>query len=206
MDLMVVDDHPLVIEGLQMILADTEFNVIADSSNISDAIDKYEKYKPELSLVDLRLGKENGLSFIEKAKELNHNSKFVIFSSDADRKCFDKSREMSVDGYILKDAFPEELVYALKVVGKGRKYYDPKLMDYVMHDDKVDDKISDITSRELEILEELGKGNNNKLIAENLFISEHTVKKHVSRILSKLELEDRTQAALYANKHNISAF
>lgn len=205
MKILVVDDHPLITEGLQMILSGSIFEIVGEATIIDDALKAYEKIKPELTLVDIRLGNENGLDFIEKFKDTNDKGKFVVFSSDGANANFRRAQQMNVDGYILKDAFPEELVYALNIISKGRKYYDPKLMEAAFHSkDKESSLLEDITPREIEILAELGRGLNNKVIAEKLFISEYTVKKHVSRLLFKLELEDRTQAALFAYKHNIT--
>jgi len=98
----------------------------------------------------------------------------------------------------LKEALPEELLYALRLVGRGRKYYDPVLLEY-----KLQEGNDNLTLREKEVLQKLGQGLNNQEIADELFISENTVKKHVSQILAKLNLHDRTQAALYANNMNI---
>ena len=97
---------------------------------------------------------------------------------------------------------PEEIVNALRLVSKGRKYYDPSMMEIMMKKEKLD-HIEQLTSRELEVLAALGEGLKNKDIAKQLFITEYTVKKHVSQILGKLGLSCRTQAALYASTRGI---
>lgn len=206
MKLLIVDDHPLVVEGLHVVLQHTDLEIVASASCIEDACTKVVEVKPEMILVDLRLGQECGLDFIERARQTGYEGKLVIFSSDANRACFDSIQNGLVDGYVLKDAFPDELVYALKVIGRGRKFYDPKVMENMLQPVEKNENIpEDMTPREVEILGQLAKGLNNKAIAEKLYISEYTVKKHVSRILGKLELQDRTQAALYAYKRNLTA-
>ena len=112
------------------------------------------------------------------------------------KKDFRRARELGVDGYVLKEAFPEELIAAIRLVYRGRKYYDPSMVDLVMNKDEDDSLIEQLTPRELEVLRALGEGLNNKDIAKKLFITEYTVKKHVSQILAKLDLTGRTQAAL----------
>jgi two-component system nitrate/nitrite response regulator NarL len=105
-----------------------------------------------------------------------------------------------VDGYILKEALPEELVAAVRLVNNGRRYYDPETIDSIVHKED-NDPFKKLTKREKEILYALTEGLSNKAIAEKFFITENTVKKHIGSLLNKLELQDRTQAALFAFSH-----
>jgi two-component system nitrate/nitrite response regulator NarL len=118
---------------------------------------------------------------------------------------FLKAEEVGVDGYVLKEALPEELLYAIKIVSQGRKYYDPTLLELKMKE-TANDPINELTPREQDVLMALGEGLPNREIAKRLFITEYTVKKHVSQILSKLELADRTQAALFASSRGLAGF
>jgi two-component system nitrate/nitrite response regulator NarL len=102
-----------------------------------------------------------------------------------------------VEGYVLKEALPEELLNAIRLVSKGRRYYDPEILDSIMSH-RESDPLERLTARELEILASLAEGLSNKAIAERHYISENTVKKHIVNILDKMEFQDRTQAALYA--------
>lgn len=202
MNLMAVDDHPMVLEGLEKILgSEDEFDLIAMTQNTKDAMAVLKSRDVDLVLVDLRLGVENGFELIEMGKKLNANMKFAVLSSALERDYIQKAKSLDVMGYLLKDAFPEELIYAIKMMGKGRKYYDPKILEYAMKDGNKNQKLDEMTPRELEVLGLLAAGLSNKSIARTLFISECTVKKHVSQILQKLGVEDRTQAALYAYKN-----
>lgn len=115
---------------------------------------------------------------------------------------------MQIEGVCLKEAFPEDLLYGIEVVARGRKYYDPVLMGSIMDHKSAREKqeLSELTPKELEVLMSLGKGRSNKEIANALYITEFTVKKHVSQVLAKLELADRTQAALYALSKGLVQF
>lgn len=119
------------------------------------------------------------------------------------------AKEIRVDGYVLKEALPEELIHALKIISKGRKYYDPGVLELIIKSNdpfEDDGHLEQLTPKEKEVLMELGKGRSNKEISQVLYITEYTVKKHVSQILAKLDLTDRTQAALYANVKGLATY
>ncbi len=203
MKVLIVDDHPLVREGLAAILStESSIATVEQAATCNKAVKKIQQLEPDIVLVDLRLGRECGLDLIPKARKNNSTCKFVVLTSSSDRNDFKRAEELDVDGYILKDAYPEEILLGIKLVSRGRKYYDPSILEIML---KKQDRgsIEELTPREQEVLRELGKGKTNKQIAQNLFITEYTVKKHVSQILAKLGLADRTQAALYANSHEV---
>ena len=194
MRIMIVDDHPLVRKGLISVLSlENNIEVIGEASNNNDAIKFITDKKPDIALVDLRLGNENGLYIIDYFNKKNTECKFMILTSSANEWDFKKAQELGAQGYILKEALPEELIYAIQLVARGRKYYDPGILDEIMNESL----LGELSEREQEVLMSLGEGLSNKEIAEKLFISIFTVKKHVSQVLEKLDLADRTQAALY---------
>lgn len=200
MTLVSIDDYPLSRQGLMAVLGLEEgFEFVGEASCINEARDVIFRLKPEIVIVDLKLKDECGFDIISEVKVSNNNCKVVVLTSSLDPDDFKRASEFGVDGYILKDAMPEEIVNAVRLVSKGRKYYDPSIMEILIKKEKLDN-IEQLTPRELDVLAALGKGLNNKNIAAQLFISEYTVKKHVSQILAKLGLNGRTQAALYANK------
>ncbi|MCL6572504.1 MAG: response regulator transcription factor [Bacillus sp. (in: Bacteria)] len=203
MKVVIVDDHPLVRRGLASILSlDGSMEVLGEATNSIEAMALFTTAKPDLALVDLRLAAESGLDLIVEAMEKGIICKFVVLTSSTDEEDFNRAKEIGVAGYILKEAFPEELIHALRIIGKGRKYYDPGVLDLVMKSSEPlddDGHFEQLTPKEKEILIELGKGHSNKKISQTMYITEYTVKKHVSQILAKLGLADRTHAALYAN-------
>ena len=203
MKIVIIDDHPLIRKGLKSAFSlEEEIEVVGEATNSKDALSLLKSCPADIAIVDLRLGEESGLSLIKSAIEQQVNCKFVILTSSTSEADFVKAKEIGVAGYLLKEALPEELLHGLRLIYKGRKYYDPSVFDFMMDAEasvENDNHIELLTPKEKEILIELGKGRSNKDISKTMYISEFTVKKHISQIFSKLDLSDRTEAALYAN-------
>jgi two-component system, NarL family, nitrate/nitrite response regulator NarL len=202
MKVLIVDDHPLVRKGLNTILTLEGMDVVGEARNHKDAIELFKTKEADLALIDLRLGDESGLDLIAEALQLKLGCKFIVLTSSTDETDFTRAKKIGVDGYVLKEALPEELIHALRVIARGRKYYDPGVMDLLIDSNnpvQVDGQFEQLTPKEKEVLLELGMGHSNKEISQKLDITEYTVKKHVSQVLAKLNLADRTHAALYAN-------
>lgn len=199
MRLLVTDDHPLVRKGVVSTLSfEDNIEKVYEASNVEEAMRLLSNEKPEIAIIDLKLGKEDGLDIVSKAKENRLKTKFIVLTSSSKQEDFRRAQKANVDGYILKDAFAEDIIYAFRVVARGKKFFDSGLLQYSTSRDE-EDQLTELTPREIDVLAELGKGLSNIQIGKTLFISEHTVKKHVSNILSKLDLTHRTQAALFAN-------
>jgi len=192
----IIDDHPLVREGLISILSlHEDFEVVGEATNCQEGIFMIIEKKPEIVIIDLKLGNQCGLDIIREVKN-KVECKFVILTSSAEQSDFLQAEILGVHGYILKEALPEELIYGLRLIYKGRKYYDPGLVRLQIYRDN--DPLELLTQREKEVLLALGKGLSNKEISQKLYVTEHTVKKHVSQILSKLNLTNRTDAIIFA--------
>jgi DNA-binding NarL/FixJ family response regulator len=199
MKLLIVDDHFLVRKGLvSMFIEDKSIECIKEASNIDEASNIIMKDKPDMVLVDLKLGKEDGLDLALKGKQLSKNSKFIIITSFISQESFLKAEQIGIDGYILKDAFSEDIFYAVSAVNRGKKYYDSSIVGY-KEKSKENLMIEVLTDREKEVLRELGKGYSNDAIAKELYISQNTVKKHVSSIFAKLNISQRAQAVFLVN-------
>lgn len=203
MRVVIIDDHPLIRKGLKSLFSlDGLIDVIGEAATKTEALELLRNEKPDIAIVDLRLGEDSGLDLIAEASHIGLTNKFVILTSSTNENDFNKAKQIGVDGYLLKEALPEELLHALLMISKGRKYYDPTVLDILMKESsscEKDEYIEQLTPKEKEILIELGKGHSNREISKTLYITEFTVKKHVSQIFAKLSLADRTQAALYAN-------
>lgn len=196
-----IDDFPLSRQGLMSILGlDDEFRFVGQASSVKEALDVIRRSNPDIIILDLRLNGESGLDILTEIKIRGSECKCVVLTSSFDPEDFRRASELGVDGYILKDAMPEEIIAAIRLVSKGRKYYDPAVIELVMKQSKTE-IVEVLTPREDEVLRALGSGLTNKDIARQLFISECTVKKHVSQVLAKLGFSCRTQAALYAKSH-----
>ncbi|KRF04551.1 two-component system response regulator [Paenibacillus sp. Soil766] len=210
MNIIILDDHPLVRQGIRTIVSSSPLiHVLGEAASTREALRLLEQSKPDLILVDLNLGSDNGLDMIQEVRRAGHTCKFMILTSSITRSELQLAQSQQIEGICLKEAFPEDLIYAIEVVSRGRKYYDPDLMSSFMEDNTSADQenvLSDLTPKELEVLLALGKGFSNKEIANALYITEFTVKKHVSQVLAKLDLSDRTQAALYALSKGLVQF
>lgn len=195
--MVVIDDHPMVRKGLISILNGvSEIEVAGEAETVDQALSTLKQCRPDMAIVDLRLGRHNGLEIIEKALEEQIPCKFIIFTSSGNEQDFLRAEQLGVYGYLLKEALPEEIINAIRIISHGRKYYDPGIIELKMRGKSSCSE--ELTPREQEVLVALGVGLNNRDIASRLYVTENTVKKHVSQVLAKLNLADRTQAALYA--------
>ncbi len=204
MRIILVDDQTLVRRGLISILSlQKTMEVCGEAKNKLDALLLIQSEKPDLVIVDFHLGQESGLDLITETRQQGSTCKFAILTYSKDSLSFKRAKAMNVDGYISRESNAEELIYAFQLIQRGRTYYDPDIIDLLLHSQKKsyadNSRVKHLTSKEIEVLQKLGIGFSNKQISECLFITENTVKKHVSQVLSKLDLGDRTQAALYAN-------
>ncbi|NLZ92767.1 MAG: response regulator transcription factor [Firmicutes bacterium] len=197
MRIIVVDDHPIVRSGIEQTLnEEADMQVVGMAGDCQEGVKIITATVPDLAIVDLRMP-GGGIQFIRQAKKIVPQCRFIILTSFASQKEVAQALEENVDAYLLKGALPEELINVIRLVAQGRRYYDPEIIDMLMIGNHYD-PLDELTAREKEILQELAAGLSNKAIAQKLYISENTVKKHICNILDKLELQDRTQAALFA--------
>ncbi len=201
----VVDDHPLVIQGLQAVLAsESDVQFVASAGSGAEAERLFPTAKPDAVLVDLRMPGEYGIDILKRLRTCLPNCRFAILSTFAEVADVTRAVEAGVDGYILKEALPDEMITALRLIGRGRPYFDPVVMRVMVTVPKrKEDVFAELTEREIEVIQLLASGLSNRDIATTLYVSENTVKKHISGILSKLQLKDRTQAALFAVSHGM---
>lgn len=201
---LVADDHLLVREGICKLLElDEKIQVIGEAVDGEDAVAKASKLKPDLILMDLNMPKLSGIQASEQIKALFPDIRIIILTIHDDEEYIFEVLKAGAEGYLQKDVSAEELRSALQMVFNGETLFPASVINRVMGRDrrKPEETIENIlTDREIEVLEMMARGNNNRTIGEKLFISEKTVKNHVSSILKKLEVNDRTQAVIYAIK------
>ena len=205
--IVIADDHPVVRKGLSLLLSSQdEFEVIGEASNGKEAIAKALELSPEIMLMDLVMPKIDGISATKEILRLKPEIKILILTSFSDANHAIPALEAGALGYLLKENDPEEVIQAISKLVNGEKQIHPKVTEGLLSALQTQRKpeqnlLNSLTSREKEVLKEITNGKSNKEIASTLFISEKTVKTHVSNILSKLSLQDRTQAALFAIRH-----
>lgn len=205
---MIADDHKMIREGLrQLIEMEGDIKVIEEAENGLDCMEKLEESKPDLLLLDINMPKMNGIQTLEKIKEKNLNTKVLMLTVHSEAEYLVKAVDIGVDGYILKDADSAELRKAIFSVLEGNNYIQssliPLLNSKMIARDIDSEKIKLLTKRELEILIKISSGMCNKEIGDLLQISERTVKNHISSIFKKIEVSDRTQAAVFAIRNNL---
>lgn len=205
---MLADDHILMREGIRQLLEfDGSIEVVEEANDGNECIEKLKKSHPDVLLLDINMPKKNGIEVLKEIKDLDIKVKVLILTVHNETEYLLKAVDIGVDGYILKDSESAELKKAISTVISGESYIQPSLIPslnsrLVIRDiDK--DKIDSLTKREQEVLIQVANGMFNKEIAILLNISERTVKNHISNIFKKIDVSDRTQAAVFAIKNNL---
>lgn len=207
-NVMIVDDHSLIREGLKQLLEfDGTIKVVGEASNGIECLEKITICNPDVLLLDINMPEMNGIEVLKKMKADGTQIKVLILTVHNEMDYLMKAVDIGVDGYILKDSESSELKKAIRAVKDGENYIQPSLIpalnSQLVNRDFDKDLISSLTNRELEVLVQVANGMFNKEIATNLNISERTVKNHISNIFKKIDVSDRTQAAVFAIKNNI---
>lgn len=202
--IMLVDDHTLIRRGLKLLIEEVkEFKIVGESSNGEDAIKKARLINPDIVIMDINMPILNGLESLKKMKELGIQSKVIILTAYPQKSNIITATKIGAKGYLLKDTSPDNLIKAIKEVHIGRSYIDNSVASILSNNiNKIEEnteieKIKLLSKREYEILVLLSEGLNNKDIGEKLFISEKTVKNHITQIYKKLKVKDRVQATIF---------
>ncbi|WP_353856274.1 response regulator transcription factor [Bacillus sp. Bos-x628] len=204
MRVVIADDHHIVRKGLVFFLqTQPDVDIIGEASNGEEALEVVRQTKPDIVLMDLSMPIMNGIEATKQIMTEMPKTRIVILTSYADKDYVIPAIQAGAKAYQLKDVAPEKLLTTMIEVQNGTYQLDGHITSFLVQHitDPQDQKwalMKELTNREREVLFEIAKGKSNKEIATSLFISEKTVKTHVSHLLSKLELADRTQAALYA--------
>lgn len=207
---LIVDDHALIREGLRKVLSlEKRINVIGEAATGEEALEFIRQQQVDIVLLDINLPGINGIELCRIIKRDNSGISVIALTiHDQDEYLFEMIRA-GVAGYLLKDINPELLVETILRVAAGESVIPPELMAKVMREfgrltSKPQSPSERLTQREVEIIRLVAKGNSNRQIAQILFISDKTVKNHLTNIFQKIGVTDRTQAALYAIKHKIA--
>ncbi|MGG0521481.1 response regulator transcription factor [Priestia aryabhattai] len=208
--ILIADDHHVVRKGLVFFLqTQPDLEVVGEASNGEEAIKLATSLEPHIVLMDLSMPVLDGIEATKELKKQAPHIQVMILTSFSDQDHVIPALEAGASGYQLKESDPDELVAAIRKLMNGENQLHPKVTTHLLtrltkSSEKKVNFIDYLTKREKDVLKEIAKGKSNKEIGAALHITEKTVKTHVSNILSKLGVQDRTQAALYAVQHGIS--
>ncbi len=203
---LIADDHSLFREGLRKLLeSDNTLEIVSEVGDGQGAINMARKLKPDLILMDINMPGTNGLVATQVIKTEVPSAKVIALTVFEGEEVLELVKA-GVSAYMLKDVLGSDLIQSIHRVLAGEVVIHPRVTSYLVQELTRTDKKSDnlnLTRREMDILEMLVKGNNNRDMAEAMFISEKTVKNHLTSIFRKLGVKDRTQAAVFALRHKI---
>jgi two-component system, NarL family, response regulator DevR len=208
--MLVVDDHEVVRQGLVSLLdRRSGFEVVAQAGSVAESIAQAARFEPDLVIMDVRLPDGSGIEACREIRAARPETRVVMLTSYPDEEAVLSAIIAGASGYLLKQIRGRELVTALEAVGRGESLLDPAVTEKVlervrrMASGSGNDELAELTGQERKILLLVAEGKTNKEIAADVFLSDKTVKNYVSSILSKLNLQRRTQAAAFVAKHHL---
>ncbi len=207
--ILIADDHHVVRRGLIVFLkTQKDLEVVGEAKNGLEAIELVESLQPDIVLMDLVMPELDGIQATKQIKSKWPNIEVLMLTSFSDKDHVLPAIEAGAAGYQLKDIEPDDLVDSIRKIMRGEHIIHPvattTLEKKLREDENLPHIKNPLTPREQDVLAELTKGKSNREIASSLFVTEKTVKTHISNIFNKLNVQDRTQAALYAVKHNLT--
>ncbi|MBK5426727.1 MULTISPECIES: response regulator [Bacillus] len=214
--IMIVDDQSLIRDGLAMLLnLRPELEVVGTATDGDEVIQKVKELHPEIILMDIRMPRMNGVEGTRLVREQFPHIKVLMLTTFSDSELIFEALEQGASGYLLKDMETDAIAQAILTVHSGGVVLPQDITAQIIEELKKTkvavecnppEQLKQLTEREVDVLRAIGLGLNNKEIAEKLFITEGTVKNHVSNLISKLELRDRTQAAIYAVRYGVTTY
>lgn len=198
--ILTVDDHPVLREGIAAILmSEPDMLLVAEANNGREAIEQFRTHHPDITLMDLQMPVMSGSDAIVGIRKDFPDARIIVLTTYSGDAQAERAFKAGAYGYLLKSMLRKELVETIRTVHGGRKRMPPEIaVEMVEH--RAEDALSE---REIEVLRQLASGNSNKMIADNLSLSEETIKAHMRNILSKLGANDRTHALAIALKRGI---
>ncbi|MFD3915482.1 response regulator [Streptomyces sp. NPDC058603] len=208
MRVLLVDDHQVVRRGLRTFLEiQDDIQVVGEASDGAEGIARAEELRPDVVLMDIKMPGTDGIEALRKLRELDNPARVLIVTSFTEQRTVVPALRAGASGYVYKDIDPEALAGAIRSVHAGHVLLQPEVAGALLAQDEPgggQGRGTSLTDREREVLGLIADGRSNREIARALVLSEKTVKTHVSNILMKLDLSDRTQAALWAVRHGIA--
>lgn len=210
--LMIVEDEKIVRKSLSTLLGmEQDIEVVAEAGDGKSALARAKEQLPDVILMDINMPEMNGIEATTRIKRDLPNTAIVILTVMQDDASLFNAIKAGATGYVLKDSSPEDIVEAIHAVHRGEGLLPPSLVSRVLHEftrvsqqkEELTELFTQLSHREIEVLQLVAQGKRNRVIGDELFISEKTVKNHLSNILCKLQVNDRTEAAVLALKHGL---
>ena len=211
---LIVDDHAMIRQGLRQLLSlENDIEVVGEAEDGEDCISQVQKLSPDVTLLDIHMPISNGIQALRKIKDMDKDIKVIILTFHEEKEYLFEAFNSGADGYVLKRAASDVLIHGIRRVYNGSAYADPSVAscskgvyfepEIKRQEENQIRRKNKLSKREYEVLSLVAEGLNNREIAHMLFISEKTVKNHVSNIFKKIEVNDRTQATVYAYRNRI---
>ncbi|MFV2173963.1 response regulator [Actinomadura sp. LOL_016] len=203
---LIADDHPVVRQGLRTFLGiQDDIEVVGEAADGASAVSLAESAEPDIVLMDLKMPGADGLTALTELRARGVSARVLILTSVTERGHVLPAVQAGAAGYLYKDVDPQALVQAIRAVHDGHVLFAPDAAEAMLAEPAFGDDrgLAALTDREREVLVHIARGRSNREIARALVVSEKTVKTHVSNLLMKLGVQDRTQAALYAVRHGV---
>lgn len=199
MRIVIVDDDPLVVSALSTIVGNSNYDVTATGTSGFDAVELYKKHQPDLLMTDIRMREKSGLEASKDILTDFPEAKILLITTFRDDEYIHEALNIGCKGYLLKDNLAG-IIPAIEAVLSGNMVFDSNIVKSMSATSSHKD-LSELSMRERDIIELVAEGQNNKEIAEHLYLSEGTVRNYISQMLTKLDLRDRTQLAVYYYKN-----
>ncbi|MDQ0402996.1 response regulator transcription factor [Streptomyces sp. NBC_01723] len=205
---LLVDDHQVVRRGLRTFLeVQDDIVVVGEAADGAEGVDRAQELKPDVILMDVKMPGMDGVDALRRLRELDNHARVLVVTSFTEQRTVVPALRAGAAGYVYKDVDPEALAGAIRSVHAGHILLQPEVAGALLSQDEGNSgqgRAGSLTEREREVLGLIADGRSNREIARALVLSEKTVKTHVSNILMKLDLADRTQAALWAVRHGVT--
>ncbi|WP_338777051.1 response regulator transcription factor [Streptomyces sp. DG1A-41] len=205
---LLVDDHQVVRRGLRTFLeVQDDIEVVGEAADGAEGVDRAEELRPDVILMDVKMPGMDGVDALRRLRELDNPARVLIVTSFTEQRTVVPALRAGAAGYVYKDVDPDALAGAIRSIHAGHILLQPEVADALLSQEQANSspgRAGSLTDREREVLGLIADGRSNREIARALVLSEKTVKTHVSNILMKLDLADRTQAALWAVRHGVA--